>query len=262
MCNVDQTTMTMIEETVDGFVGQGRMFTAYEVSLAVNERRKGQSLPWVRHSEMGGDVHAYMSTYLNGTYQRVQMDVGAPQKAFVYYPQGADPTTYVPMKRFDGAQAPAPQLAPDPSLQNILQSLANANGAPVTATTLAGSSVTVPPMPSIMMGMVASTAPATNGIDTKDPDKFGRVNVPAVLVREAGLKPGDKAFVYEGNHQNKPCLVVSQHATSPSGSPVTEYTVESHYTVKLRPGVIERAGLGKGPYEFSGSSNQIRVTAK
>jgi hypothetical protein len=258
MC-ADPQVMTMIDTVVDEFVSRKQMFTAFEVTLTVNERRKAAGdYEWLSHRDLRGDIHNAIRPYLQqGTYRKHLQDVGAPDPAYVYCPEGEDPANYKPLPRHKPANQPAPAPVATPVLPSISMTQPSAPAAPpVSANNWAGVALT-----SGVAAAQSLTSPNTNDNDATTPDKFGRLNIPTSVVKEAFFKPGDKAFLFRDTHQGKPCIIVSL-SSDWNDDRLTEYTVEPSCGIKIRPGVIERANIGAGPYEFAGSSNHIRVTSK
>jgi hypothetical protein len=128
MCNPE--SRELIHEVVTQRVQGDEMFTAFEISLAVQESARERGLPVERHRDMRGTIHEEMTTLLSGgLYQRSLQNVGAPEPAYVYYPQGGDPTQYVPLSRRDGNQGkPKAGITPTPIHKPV-----NPNDKPVTA---------------------------------------------------------------------------------------------------------------------------------
>jgi hypothetical protein len=92
---VTAPVLEKITEVVTEWVGEGKMFTAFEVSLAVKERGVRE-----RHRNLREDVHAVIFRVGGpGGYTRTLMDVGAPEQAWVYHPLRANPYTYRPLDR-------------------------------------------------------------------------------------------------------------------------------------------------------------------
>src|SRR5437867_1093408 len=89
-------TRTRIDALVADWVRQGRMFTAFEVSLAVKAEGVRE-----RHRNMRDDVHEaiHRAGVARGDYTRTLMDVGAPEQAWVYHPVGSNPYEYEPLDR-------------------------------------------------------------------------------------------------------------------------------------------------------------------
>ena len=260
----------VINETVDQFVTNGRMFTAFEVSLAVKEACNGRGLPVLRHSAMRGDVKRYIDQYVQSGHYHSQMhswqdpNTSENLTAELYFPDGADPSQYKPLPRLGTRKPVAPVAAPVAPAAPV-QPVAAAPAAPAAAP--APASQPVVSTPSISLGG-AGPIPMNQlsnllapGTDAKNTDKFGRLNVPTTLVKEAGFTPGRKVHVYSEKESGKPCLVVTDDACY-NGSQCTEYTVEPGFSVKIRPTILKTTGLGTGPYEFAGKTGLIRVRAK
>lgn len=113
MC--DSVTMGHIQDVVEKFVEDQRMFTAYDVTCEVREIvGKGVN---IRHKEIKNDVHKEMAQHLDGDWNKSLQDVGAPVKAFVYHPFMSDPETYEPRKQttVDGQATPQTSTASVPS---------------------------------------------------------------------------------------------------------------------------------------------------
>jgi hypothetical protein len=84
-----------ITEAVTGYVAEGKMFTAFEVSLAVKERGVRE-----RHRYLREDVHQVIFRVAGPAgYTRTLMDVGAPEQAWVYHRMRDNPYTYQPLDR-------------------------------------------------------------------------------------------------------------------------------------------------------------------
>src|SRR6266511_3724108 len=89
-------TQSRIDDIIADWVREGRMFTAFEVSLAVKEQGVRE-----RHRNMREYVHQsiFRSGIARGDYSRTLMDVGAPEQAWVYHPAGSNPYEYEPLDR-------------------------------------------------------------------------------------------------------------------------------------------------------------------
>ena len=89
-------TQSRIDEIVAQWVREGKMFTAFEVSLEV-KKRGGQE----RHRNMREYVHEtiFRLGIERGDYSRTLMDVGAPEQAWVYHTIASNPYDYVPLDR-------------------------------------------------------------------------------------------------------------------------------------------------------------------
>jgi bifunctional DNA-binding transcriptional regulator/antitoxin component of YhaV-PrlF toxin-antitoxin module len=93
-------------------------------------------------------------------YRRELIDVGAPTKAFVYYPDGADPANYTPLSRGGKSVSVIPQVAlPAPAVDDD----DDAEG------------------------------------DGRRVDARGSLTVPSHLIIARGLNSGDRVFVQPDN---------------------------------------------------------------
>jgi hypothetical protein len=99
---MDPQALPRIDEVVKQFVEQGRMFTAFEVSLAVKETGIRE-----RHRNLRDRVHASIAEQAGDNYTRTLRDVGAPVQAWVYHRLRDNPYNYVPLDRSGHDSAPA-----------------------------------------------------------------------------------------------------------------------------------------------------------
>lgn len=96
MC--DTQTQAAIDQTISDLTSQNAMFTAFDVTKRVwveMGNHPNDRWPAGFHSSIKGDIHSAMLPMLQvGTYQRTLQHIGAPTPAFVYHPQGVDPSQY------------------------------------------------------------------------------------------------------------------------------------------------------------------------
>ena len=110
MCNA--TSSDLISQVVQQRVNGDEMFTAFEISLAVQDLAKSSGKEVERHRHMKDEIHSQLQTYVDsGLYKKEMWDVGAPAKAFLYYPVTKDPSGYVPLQR-RGAQVKVASVSP------------------------------------------------------------------------------------------------------------------------------------------------------
>src|SRR5262245_35534198 len=109
------TIREQIDEIADEWIHAGKMFTAFEVSLAVKQRGVKE-----RHRNMREYIHEVIHRLgiQRGDYSRTLMDVGAPEQAWVYHTIGANPYEYVPLDRTGMPTAPTPASARPRGLRN------------------------------------------------------------------------------------------------------------------------------------------------
>ena len=88
MCNTSNAII--VEEVVDEFITQGKMFTAWDVTKVAKQR--GADEP---HRFLKGAVHGMFAdgTLPNSGYSRSIINVGSPPP-WVYHPVNADPQDY------------------------------------------------------------------------------------------------------------------------------------------------------------------------
>ncbi len=238
MC--DSNTQSLIEQEIDQKVQQNVMFTAYDITIAVQETLKSQGSfdPSVhRHRHLKRDIHrAAGSAISTGQFQQTLRDVGAPTQAFVYHPIGSDSTTYMPIKRKD--------------------SLADGKAAVQPSSPHA---INVPAQSTAVVDADDDANDAGDGSDVgRVADQRGTLAVPAFLLRQLGLKFNDKAYVLlRGDH----LAVVS----SPDNGevPIASYTVDHGLNVRITHAVLRVPRAGQpdrdASYDFDLESNAVLV---
>ena len=98
------TIQDQINDVVGEWIREGKMFTAFEVSLSVKHSGVHE-----RHRHMREYIHEtiFRLGIQRGDYTRTLMDVGAPEQAWVYHTLGANPYDHVPLERNDRTPVPA-----------------------------------------------------------------------------------------------------------------------------------------------------------
>jgi len=92
---LDRDVTETINNIVAEWIADGRMFTAFEVSLEAKERGADE-----RHRNMKDAIHQALSRFGSTRgYTRTLMDVGANNEAWVYHEGDADPSDYRPLSR-------------------------------------------------------------------------------------------------------------------------------------------------------------------
>lgn len=224
--SLDSGTIDTIREVVQEFTDQNKMFTAYDVSVATRVRATAKGLPFVRHNDMKEEIHKAMDQFLMcDAYDKSLQDVGAPTKAFVYFPKdGTDPANYVPQLR----SGPTPTSA-----------------APVVTP-------------------AAATPAAANDSDDGDgrkPDARGTVCIPNYLLRTAGFQPSDQAAVWSEKDGSDDVLCIGK--VLPTGkNALASYTVDYHGNVRVTKSVLDSAGFGGvQAFDFEGDASVVKVRA-
>ena len=224
---LDRGIQQHITEVVTDWVGEGKMFTAFEVSLAVKERGVRE-----RHRNMRDKVHEIIFR-IGGpqAYTRTLMDVGAPEQAWVYHPHDRNPYTYRPLNRdgYDSPPADDPVLVPS-GIRNPIKLVW---GSPAHAT--------VPP--------------GAYGTDQR-----GRLCIPVGLLGQIGAGPGQRVNVLCDPANEQVLISKVTNGGAAPGSPDTSYTVEPDGNVRITQGTLEKAALdGMQCYRVEGTDAAITV---
>lgn len=101
--------LNLISNVVEDYTSSKRLFTAYDVTLAV----RGQTRTNVRHPEAKEEVHRLMDQHLrSSTYLRDLISIGNAEPPYLYYPYGEDPSTYLAQQANGRMAAVVSKLAP------------------------------------------------------------------------------------------------------------------------------------------------------
>lgn len=234
---LNTSTQNLIAEVVEEKVDNDEMFTAFEVSLEVQTRAKSRGETVERHGAMKDIIHQEMDRFLqHGVYEKALRDVGAPSQAFVYHPDGEDPSNYQPMARRGGGRKPAPDPHP---------------AAPAVATAPAQTDKNLVPK--------SATACASLGRHT---DARGTLTIPAILMLGANFRPHDKVVFYNDDDNGDNVAVIA-HQTPPGVDSLTEYTVDKDANVRVTATQLEDAGIGGSglTYDFEGGNDHVMIRA-
>ncbi len=230
---LNTSTQNLIAEVVGEKVDNDDMFTAFEVSLLVQQRARARGEATERHGEMKVTIHEEMDRYVQtGVFQRKLQDVGAPTTAYVYYPDGEDPANYQPMGRRGANPAPTPSTSTSPA---VGAATAVKNLVPKT-----------------------STDCASLGRHT---DNRGTLTVPAILMLAANFRPHDKVVCYADDTDGGTSVAVISHQTPPHVDALTEYTVDKDCNVRITATQLDDAGIGGDgvAYDFEGKNDSVVV---
>jgi len=234
----------LISDVVTERVNGGEMFTAYDITLAVQAKLKADSQfdpNEHRHQHLRNDVHREISTYLNsGAYSRTLQDVGAPTPAFVYHPPGSDPSTYSPKPRNDANKPPATsQVAYTPPTSPVGQ----------------------------QFNSISTDDDEGDGRDTggRVPDARGTLTVPVPILAAAGIKPLETVYATPTQYNSKDSLALSKRTLTGTGGAVdhaTTYTVDSHGNVRVTGATLAQAKINGGgkTYDFHADGDVVHVT--
>lgn len=224
---LDPSTRRKITQVVKQFTEEGKMFTAFEVSLAVKEQGVQQ-----RHRHLKDTVHEVIFE-IGGPlgYTRTLMDVGAPEQAWVYHVPQDNPYNYVPLPRADGKPHPvadAPFLVPIGVRHPVKLN-------------------------------AAVKSPASIPIGAFGTDQRGRLCIPVPLLARLGAGPGQVVDVRCDAAEEKVYLMRPDPA-QPQDSDTT-YTVEPDGNIRITQGILEKAGIDHLQcYCIEGNASRICVS--
>lgn len=232
MC--EPATLGFIQEIIGREVDEDKMFTAFDVSLAAKKmaRQKGEAVE--RHRHMKNTIHQEMDRYIsNGLYERQLLDVGPNLRAFVYYPEGQDPTQYTPLKRLD-----APPATSTPHKHAI-----------------------IPPA----VPLDQDDDDDDDGGDTRgdgSPDARGTINVPTYLLRAAGIEPSDDAYVIAKVDDQKNNILVVTKDKPADVDPLVTYKADPHGAVRISKGQLAAGGLVGSKFDYDSSGDEVVVKVR
>lgn len=238
----DATIKSMICEALYARMSNNVMFTAFDVTLSIQHRLKQLFLfdaTKHKHKHLRAVIHECMNDPVGtGKYGKGLKDVGAPKKAWVYHPVGADPQSYVALHRQPGTpkpnknkNIPIPTNIGSPVKIAAIEALANIDGP---------------------INVQASQDFEKVKFKFGEPDGRGTIAIPGPLVKAIGLGPGDTAFVSFVNNK----LCVSKEFKQPN---VTKYTVNLHHNVRITKSTFEFVELKSNYYEFEKVENCIYI---
>src|SRR5690606_32323267 len=147
----------------------------------------------------------------------------ANEDAFVYYPAGSDPSTYVPLTRTDKLNGQAND--------------------PYTIAITSSNAVATLPAP----------APASASAVLLTSDGRGSICIPAAMVRQIGLNYKDTAYVSVSGLSAK--LIVSK---LDDGNCVS-YTVDHNDNIRITKATLDRAGASD-PYRAEVTGDKIYIS--
>lgn len=222
--SLPQHILDTIQDVVDQWVTQARMFTAFEISLAVKDRGVQE-----RHRNMKEDVHEIIidTAIEDGNYTRTLMDVGAPVQAWLYHPISENPYLYQPLDR--GGQndsTPTPQTTPTSTTPTVSGS----------APSCAPSGLRRPRRLTRGANYASSIPPGAYGTDQR-----GRLCLPVGVLLQIGATPGAQIDVLADEENEQ--LVITKNDPNHYTTSDTTYTVEPDGNVRITQGTLEKAGL-------------------
>jgi hypothetical protein len=225
---LDRNIQEKIHEVVKEWVNESRMFTAFEVSLAVKKLGVRE-----RHRNMRDFVHQVIFEYgTPASYSRTLMDVGAPEQAWVYHPISSNPYFYRPLNRGD---SDAPEVPLDEAPTVVPGGVRN-------------------PLPLVWRS--AQTASIPDG--AYGTDQRGRLCIPVVFL--TGIGAGANQRVKVQCEPDKEQLVVTKMSDREISTPDATYTVEGDNNIRITQTTLDKAGIaGMQSYHIEGDDDAIII---
>jgi hypothetical protein len=243
--------MAMMETTVRQFLDEGRMFTAYDVTIATRDREGIQ----MRHRDVRGACHEIQilsdacdfgwDDAAGGTveWDRSRVDMPGGQWAFVYHPANVDPNNYAAkIKSTPVASPPSPV------------STAPVSTAPV-------STATAPVQPAQPTDSGGKNDDGSYGTDYRN-----RLFIPTSFLRAAGLSAGDECHVVCDKGNN--VIMLAADGTNFQGSDVkvTTQRVERNGDLRLSSTTIQGADIDADKFVIENTQESqtavVKVAAK
>jgi hypothetical protein len=227
---MDPSIRRVISHVVQDFVNEGKMFTAFEVSLAVKERGVDE-----RHRTMRDTVHEVIFELGDPAgYTRTLRDVGAPEQAWVYHMPEDNPYRYQPLPRHDATRRPAAALdADDPVV--IPVGVRN----PVRLQTRTAAPSAIPP--------------GAYGTDQR-----GRLCIPVTLLVRLGVSAGQPVHARCSAEDAK--VYLTRPNPAEPQDPDTAYTVEPDGNIRITQTTLEKAGIDHLQcYQIDGNASEITI---
>jgi bifunctional DNA-binding transcriptional regulator/antitoxin component of YhaV-PrlF toxin-antitoxin module len=222
---LDPVIQDKITTVVSQWVNEGKMFTAFEVSLAVKEEGVRE-----RHRHMRDTVHEIIFRIggPNG-YTRTLMDVGAPEQAWVYHPMRSNPYTYRPLNRdgYDPTPADVPTIVPS-GIRNPIK---------------------------LVWGSSANASIPDGAYGT---DQRGRLTIPVGMLHKLGIGPGQRVKVQcEADREQ---LTVTKLGDFERTTPDAAYTAEPDGNVRITQTTLDKANIaGMQCYRIQGDDASITI---
>jgi hypothetical protein len=244
---IDRTVRKHIEDVVREWVAQGKMFSAFEVSLAVKERGVQE-----RHRNLRDTVHQIVAEVggANG-YSRTLCDVGAPVHAWVYHRLRDNPYAYEPLDRSGMDEA---------KTSGGRGGQRGAASTPASTTRQGASDRPLPTLRNPQPLRAGAPLPATAEDGAFGIDREGSLAVPNTMLSRLGVAAGEKANIaIDAANQE---LRITRPSVLDRSTPDATLDVQSDGALRLAAELLDRAGLGGMQcYHIDGRGNLITVRA-
>jgi hypothetical protein len=214
-----------IAKMVDEFVNDEKLFTAFDVTMALRKRSKSR----IQHYEVKGEVHKMFSNGGMFSYNRTLANLpNVNPQPWVYHPVSADVSLYNG-KPLDTKVSVSPP-APTPAL-----------AAPVSSMTAVDDDDGTD---------IGGDGSVVYKFDTTD-----RLCVPNKLVRQLGLKDSDPVTV---------SLLTTNEVVLTPGLPagathIADYHVDRYDNVRIGRATFTKAGISAVAFEIDGDNSKITV---
>lgn len=235
MCSQD--ILDKLNNTVEQFISQGRLFTGYDVTLETREREKIK----LRHSEVRGDIHDLPSLkdeFEFGDYERHRVDMPGGGWAWVYCKRGDDPNQYTPQNQSKSVPI------------SITNSPSDAVAISVT---------NAPVSDAVVDDSVISDSGGKQGDGAFATDYRDRLMVPKSFLQVADLNPGDDCYIHHDVDSNK--LVISNCDQTSANFHywlLGTYRVERNGDIRLSAKNLRKL-KGNDKFKIKSESNSVIV---
>lgn len=173
----------LVEQLISQLTGNALMFTAFDITMML---RRANPSTNIRHGEVRDAVHQlFTNNQING-YRRDLQRMDSGQEAYVFYPYGTDVEDYDP----NFFATTTPQSVSVPNLSSLPTQVAASQPLTTMQTTTPTSS-----LGNLGTSLALKPKRARYSTDKVPQDKFGRLRVPACVLRAAGFKPSDTVRV-------------------------------------------------------------------
>jgi hypothetical protein len=244
MC--DSQVVDLIVDIVTRKCQAGDLFTAYDISREVQVEEKAAGIPFTRHAEIREDVLDAIQPFLQqngGNYVSILLPIANPNPR-LFFPDGSDTNTYIP---FGETQPLNLYSLATPALQiqnGVLQPLPVDDDQDISQQDI--SQVLGFPVMKVNgrnCNEFCRVYPDHTEFENRSPDSRGTLCVPAVLLGNAGFKPGDKVMVLATTStrqpmQGNPVLVLIKPSSDEEiaiGLPAAAASVHRKFRRCVRP---------------------------
>lgn len=215
------TYVNEINDVVTEFTNKNLMFTAWDVTVELRKKSKSR----VQHYEVKKEVHEMFENGNIFSYSRTLAHLpNVNTQPWIYHPLAADPSVYAGM--------PTTDLG----------------------------------FPTKVLGAPTSTISTVDDDDVDDDDgnvlykfdKTDRLCVPNKLVRQMGLKHGDKVEVMCDSQPTNEVKLV-KHDSQTATILAATYVVDDSDNVRVTRAALNKVGMDGAAYEIEGDAKNIKI---